>query len=280
MTDLRAGATRLLLPTLGTPEERKGRFLEAVRKAAAGEFEILGELGRRPEGGIAYLARDLAQSRLVALRFELTPGSQHDYVLDVLQELDASLPASGLGCPGCGKPLRGWGRYCPGCGYDLSGSSGSDLTAAGTKALEKARALVGDGYEILGEMKRAEGGGRIYFAREEGKDTIVGFRIRQEEGKRGKKVAMDRTAVIPSLGEESGGGEGAGADRRAGSGAHAPARGTRPRGTPPGSTPPGGTAAPVQRPETRPSGRFPWPLALLVIALTLIVGVAVGLLLG
>lgn len=279
MTDLRAGATRLLLPTLGTPEERKGRFLEAVRKAAAGEFEILGELGRRPEGGIAYLARDLAQSRLVALRFELTPGSQHDYVLDVLQELDASLPASGLGCPGCGKPLRGWGRYCPGCGYDLSGSSGSDLTAAGTKTLEKARALVGDGYEILGEMKRAEGGGRIYFAREQGKDTIVGFRLRQEEGKRGKKVAMDRTAVIPSLGEESGGGEGAGEDRGASGGAGTSPRGTRSPGTPPrGTAPP--VQTPVQTPETRPSGRFPWPLALLVIALTLILGVTVGLLLG
>lgn len=75
MTDLRAGATRLFLPSIGVSGEGRGGFLDAVREVAAGEFEILGELGHRPGGGIAYLARDLSQPRLVALRFQLTPDA-------------------------------------------------------------------------------------------------------------------------------------------------------------------------------------------------------------
>lgn len=92
MTDPWAGTTELFLPAFATSAEPKGKFLDAVQKAAEGEFEILGQLGRRSEGGIAYLARDLSRPRLVALRIQLTPGSQNDYVLDVLEELDFSFP--------------------------------------------------------------------------------------------------------------------------------------------------------------------------------------------
>lgn len=82
MTDLRAGATHHHLPAIGSVGEGKGKFLDPVPEVAAGEFEILGELGFRPDGGIAYLAGDLSRPRLVGLRFLLIPGSENDYVLD------------------------------------------------------------------------------------------------------------------------------------------------------------------------------------------------------
>lgn len=291
VTDLRGGATRLLLPTLGTAGERKGKFLAAVRKAAAGEFEILGELGRRPEGGVAYLARDLVHGRLVALRFELTPGSRHDYVLEVLKELDSSLPASGLGCPRCGEPLRGWGRFCPGCGHDLSGTSGSDLAGGAGGAggsLDFVSRLAGDEYEVLGQMRRAEGGGMIYFARERGKDTIVGFRMKREEGK--KEPGLDRTAVIPSLADETEDRMGTpgtveettevmGGEAREAASPSAPSTRDRPAAAPAA----GAREGSQERRQTLPARadmRLTWPVALLVIALAVALGLALGLMLS
>ncbi|MGD2122949.1 MAG: hypothetical protein PVJ76_14445 [Gemmatimonadota bacterium] len=197
MTDLRAGATNLFLPTLETEAGPRGKFLEAIRKAAAGEFEILGELGRRPDGGIAYLARDLAQPRLVALRLERQAGGGHnDYVLNVLQELDGSLPASGSGCIRCGKPLRGWGRFCPHCGYDLSGLDTSGIPSSREEVEKLAKDLLGEECRVLGRMRRAEGAGTVVFAKPSSKDTIVGLRLRR--GERGE-VSMDQATEMHSL---------------------------------------------------------------------------------
>ena len=196
MSDVRSGATRLFLPTLEMAGEPRGKFLDAVRTAASGEFEILGELGRRDDGGIAYLARDLLQPRLVALRLERTPGSRHDYVLNVLEELDGTLPASGTGCLACSQPLRGWGRFCPNCGYDLSGLDASGLSASGAKVEDLVGEVAGAGCKVLGEMSRAEGGGTVFFAKQEGQNTIVGFRLRQGEG---ADYSVDRTTEITFL---------------------------------------------------------------------------------
>ncbi len=195
-SDLRAGATHLFLPTLETEAGPRGKFLEAIRHAAAGEFEILGELGRRADGGIAYLARDLAQPRLVALRLERQPGSEHDYVLNVLQELDGSLPASGAGCLRCGQPLRGWGRYCPHCGHDLSGLDTSGIPSSKEEIEELAKNVLGEECRVLGRMRRAEGAGTVVFAKTADKDTIVGLRLRR--GKEGE-VSMDQATEMDSL---------------------------------------------------------------------------------
>jgi hypothetical protein len=170
-----------------------------VRRATAGEFEILGELGRRTDGGIAYLARDLVEPRLVALRLEQSPGGRHNYVLDVLKELDATLPSIGKGCPRCSAPPRGWGRYCPACGFDLSGLSETRGRVADTKLQSVVKAAAGDDYQILGEMPQAEGGGAVFFARERGRRTIVGLRVRKG---RSRGYALERTAILPLLTEE------------------------------------------------------------------------------
>ncbi len=196
LKDLRRGTTRLNLPTLETPGRPADRFLEAVREAAAGEFEILGELGRRPDGSIAYLARDLAELRLVALRLVRAPGTDYQYSLDVLRELDSSLPAGGTGCPRCSEPLRGWGRFCHRCGGDLSGATTSSEGMSGADLLEAVRQAARNRYEIIGEMGRAEGGGMVYFARERGQDQIVGLRLQKESP---REYALGVTSSMPAL---------------------------------------------------------------------------------
>ena len=51
------GATRLRLPALEDSPAPDDEFLRAVRDAAEGEFEVLGEMGRGQHGAIVYLAR-------------------------------------------------------------------------------------------------------------------------------------------------------------------------------------------------------------------------------
>jgi hypothetical protein len=251
MADLRSGTTQLVLPTLEKPGVPRDRFLDAVRKAAAGEFEILGELGRRADGGIAYLAKDLVAPRLVALRLERTPGGPHNYALDVLKELDATLPATGGGCPRCAAPPRGWGRFCPACGLDLSGGSGSRAGLPSGELLQAAREAAGAQYQILGEMKRAEGGGMVYFARERGKQTIVGLRLNEGPS---KSYSVDRTAVLTLLTDAPEVVGGASLQGAAGKSPEVPATsGPEPR----------------ERPETRRPGmlsNIPWRTALVVAA--------------
>jgi len=263
MADLRSGTTQLVLPTLEKPGVPRDRFLDSVRKAAAGEFEILGELGRRADGGIAYLARDLVEPRLVALRLERTPRGPHTYALDVLKELDATLPTTGDGCPRCSAPPRGWGRFCPACGLDLSGGSGSRAGLPSGELLQAAREAAGAHYQILGEMKRAEGGGRVYFARERGKQTIVGLRLTEGPS---QGYSVDRTAVLPLLSDAPEGAAGASPSvqsrGRAGS---RPAVGERegPR------APETGGLQPRRGPGTRRPGMLsnvPWGIVLLVAA--------------
>jgi hypothetical protein len=200
--DLRSGTTNLNLPTLETRGRPKDRFLEAVQAAARGEFEILGELGRRPDGSIAYLARDVVEPRLVALRLVRTSGSKHQYTLDVLKELDSTVPAEGSGCTRCGTDPRGWGRFCHQCGADLSGVSTSGESKSPGQLLEAVQKVAQDRYRILGEMTRAEGGGVVYFARTRGSDQLVGLRL-QKEGT--NEYSLGVTGIMPALRDASAG---------------------------------------------------------------------------
>ena len=67
-----SGNTRLRLTAAGPGAAPQDALLEAVKGAAAGEFTVLGEIGRASDGTIAYLARDVSSKKLVALR--LTHG--------------------------------------------------------------------------------------------------------------------------------------------------------------------------------------------------------------
>src|SRR5262249_36688099 len=127
------GSTRLTLG-LDAAKAQGAKFLEAVQRAVADDYQVLGEMGRGAKGKIVYLARELSSGRLVAL--QLVPGDAFEQSgelwLDVLRKLDESVPSGESACPRCGQVLRGWGRFCNQCGADLSGvapGSGADTSS-------------------------------------------------------------------------------------------------------------------------------------------------------
>ena len=61
------GPSRLTAVPLGSGDHND-ELLRAVRDAAAGSHDVLGEMGRDAGGRVIYLARDLKSAALVALR--------------------------------------------------------------------------------------------------------------------------------------------------------------------------------------------------------------------
>ncbi len=171
-----SGSTRLTLTGLGAPEEPGAELLDAVRETATSEYEVYGEIGRSPDGAVAYLARDRHDKKLVALR--LTRGPGHEYLLEVAKQLDGSVPAPAGACPRCSAPLRSWGRFCTQCGFDhWTGSPGEQSAEELLAAVKQATA---GKFDILGQMSRAQGGGVVYFAREIATGKVEALRLRQE----------------------------------------------------------------------------------------------------
>ena len=80
-------------------EASREELLKAVRGAAEGEYEVLGEMQRSEGGGVVYFARELKSGRLVALRLtrEQESDGSESYALGVTQvikPLVASLGAT------------------------------------------------------------------------------------------------------------------------------------------------------------------------------------------
>jgi hypothetical protein len=197
-------ATTLL--TVGREALKAGpgqKLLAAVQKAVAGDYEVLGEMGRGAKGRIVYLARETSTRHLVAL--QLTPGEgseeRGEIWLDVLRKLDAAIPSGDDKCPRCGEAIRGWVRFCSQCGTDLSGvAPGSGGGTSADQLLAAVKEAAGRKYEVLGQMDRAEGGGVVYFAREHGTKNIVALRL-QRRGEAGgrSEYGLGRTMVIQSV---------------------------------------------------------------------------------
>jgi hypothetical protein len=178
-----SGTTRLNLPAAAGPRktaEPPDELLEAVREVAAGEFAVLGEIGRAPDGTIAYLARDLSTQKLVALRVARGGASGAEYLLDVADQLDASVPAPPTQCPRCNAALRGWGRFCTQCGASLESARGTGEPLDKAELLTAVQEATRGRFEILGEMSRAEGGAVIYFARDPETGKIEALRLQKE----------------------------------------------------------------------------------------------------
>jgi hypothetical protein len=152
---------------------------DALTRALVGEYDILTRLGFGRGDAPVYLARELATDTLVGLRLPpLSFGSDsQEYGLEVVRQLDSSLPDIETRCSHCGATLRQWSRFCSRCGRDISGiaPSATGQTRETLRAL--ARDAAAEKYEVLGEMSRAEGGGLVYFARELATGTIVGLQI-------------------------------------------------------------------------------------------------------
>jgi hypothetical protein len=187
-----SGRSRLHLPRVSEVAEPVDDLLAAVTDAAAGDFVVLGHIGRGRDGTVAYLARDVADGTLVALK--ATPGGGHnEFVLDVARQLDPSVPAPASDCPHCGTALRGWNRFCTHCGANLW----SDRTAGErwnkTDLLKAVTEATRGKYEILGEMGRSEGGGIVYFARDLATGRIEALRLQQEGG---REYSIGLTGVL------------------------------------------------------------------------------------
>ena len=153
--------------------------LRAVLATVAGEYELLGELGRGVAGTIMYLARELDSAHLVVLR--LDPAKSGDgAVLSVVRELDASVAGGSMLCPECGGTTVGWGRYCPACGADLArGEFVPADFAAGDDSPAMPPAAI-DEYDILGSIPRAGGrrAGVVHFARDLATGGVVALAAR------------------------------------------------------------------------------------------------------
>jgi Sel1 repeat len=177
---------------------REDAFLKAVQGAAAEDFTVLGEIGRGTDGVIIYLSREVASGRLVALRLQRDGSLANEFSLEVVRQLDNSMPAPESKCFKCGKAIRGWARFCSYCGADLSGAAAGEGDAAGSVAmLEAVKEAVSGDYEVLGEMSRNEGGGAVYFARDRQTNKIVALRL-QREGS-GEDFSVGLTTALKPL---------------------------------------------------------------------------------
>src|SRR5262245_22403447 len=199
-----SGTTRLTMSRDAIEGAAGAKFLRAAQQAVAGDFEVLGELGRKGRM-IVYLARETTGGGLVALRLQPAPGASEgsgDVILDVLRQLDGSVPAARIACPRCSRELESWGRYCTSCGNDLAGvapQSPDELLLA-VKEASRGR------FDVLGKIPRVEGGGVVYFAREIPSGKLVALRLQKESTAPGSpsRYVLDRTQFIKSVAEELG----------------------------------------------------------------------------
>lgn len=172
----RSGKTVLhLQPVKGTAAP-KDELLDAVKQMAAGDYEVFGEIGRGHDSTVVYLANDIAASRLVALKLAPSRLNPDEYILDVVKELDSTLPSFENSCSRCGTPLRQWGRFCSKCGMDLYSTADQKWTA--DELREAVQEFATGRFEILGEM-RTQGGGRIYFARDVASGKVEALRLQK-----------------------------------------------------------------------------------------------------
>jgi hypothetical protein len=175
-----SGSTKLRLTAAGPAAAARDELLEAVIGAAAGEFTVLGEIGRASDGTIAYLARDVSSKQLVALRLTHGAAAANEYLLEVASQLDTSVPAPPTSCPKCGAGVRGWARFCTQCGLDLWSDRSAGERWKKDDLVQAVQEATGGRFEILGEMNRSEGGGVVYFARDLETGKIEALRLQKE----------------------------------------------------------------------------------------------------
>ncbi len=190
------GTAKLNVAQLRAQAAQADPIFQAVREAASADYDVLGEIGRSADGTIAYLARERATSSLVALKLQRDPGSPDEFTLDVVRQLDASMPAENR-CTNCGRTLEGWARFCTGCGADLSGAAAPPANRAERVQLLAAvqEAVIGQ-YEVLGEMERKEGGGVVYFAQEIATGRIVALRLQKDAAGGEDSYALGLTTAM------------------------------------------------------------------------------------
>lgn len=249
MTDFRrTGFTRFNAPLAAGTTGAEDPLFAAVRETAAPDYEVLGEITRSVHSGaVVFLARAAADRGLVALR--VTPEADgQEFGLELVKRLDASLPAPGGTCSKCGAPFVAWARFCNKCGSAIFGSADPQESPHARAELRVAVEEAAAGrYEVLGEMRHAEGAGVVYFARSLATGKIEALRV-QPEGEQefsvGKTNVMRRLSVSIQA-------------TRAPTPPGQPAPVPPPRPMPAAPAPPRPAAAPPPRPAVPPTSRPP-----------------------
>jgi len=151
----------------------------ALSRALAGEYDIVARLGMASGGAPVYLARERMTDSLVALRLPPleSDGESREFGLEVVRQIDKSLPAIETRCSNCSAVLRQWSRFCVQCGRDVSGLAPAPGGQTRETLRRLARDTAADKYDILGDMARAEGGGMVYFGRDRATGHVVGLQL-------------------------------------------------------------------------------------------------------
>ena len=110
MPDSRVRTDPALTPTI-SPDDLAWR---AIGEGTRETHEILGELARDADGGVAFIGRPLTGGDCVILKLE--PESGRRYSLFVLTKFDESVPAPRIGCSVCSAMVASWRGSCPACG--------------------------------------------------------------------------------------------------------------------------------------------------------------------
>jgi hypothetical protein len=176
-------------------------LMESLQESVGDDYDVLGFLGKRDGRHFVFLARERqGAGELVAVQLEedgVDADGQPTFSIDVVRQLDRSVPDEGALCPKCKHRLRKWARFCTQCGADVSGVGVSGGSAhSRTTLLSAVRSAASADLEILGEMPRAEGGGLVYFGREHSSGRIVALRLDQEGG---EEYSLSVTRVIKPL---------------------------------------------------------------------------------
>ena len=152
---------------------------DALARALAGEYEIVARLGLGSGGAPVYLARELITDTLVALRLPplVSDSEAREFGLEVVRQIDPSLPEIETRCSHCGAVLRQWARFCSRCGRDISGVAPSAAGQTREELRRVARQAATGKYEVVGEMSRVEGGGMVYFGRDLATGQVVGLQL-------------------------------------------------------------------------------------------------------
>jgi hypothetical protein len=173
---------------------------DALARALTGEYDIVARLGVGSSGAPVYLARELVTDNLVAIRLPpLVSGNEsQEYGLEIVRQIDASLPEIEGRCAHCAAKVRRWSRFCMRCGSDISGIAPSE-TQSREDLRDIARRTALGKYEMLGDMTRADGGGLVYFGRERSSGRILGLQLEQGPGENLSIRATQFAAHDPSI---------------------------------------------------------------------------------
>jgi eukaryotic-like serine/threonine-protein kinase len=157
------------------------------------DFEIMGELGQTGEGP-AFLARDRSTHELVAVRPAGTAGG-----LAVMSALNSAVPAAPRNCPICRTAISDWRRFCDQCGADLSGVDVAPEGLDARQVVEEVLRISDRPVDLLGPMKRSEGGGDVWFGCDRQTGEILALNLKRGAGPgRAGGYSVAVTAVLPA----------------------------------------------------------------------------------